>query len=216
MAYILRRGTQCARCRRELMGGDFIGLIAGEALCIECAGWSRLEFLPSGDVAVTRRAVKYSTLHVVVLKKSAARKRSERQGVLAEPEAIRRAEAESAADAEKRTLRQEKQAKRREQEDHAYVAAFAEAVLRQYPGCPAEDAHEIAVHACQKYSGRVGRSAAAKQFDPTAIRLAVVAHVRHKYTHYDRLLARYGDRQTARDQVQERIAQVLGVWEGTP
>ena len=52
-----------------------------------------------------------------------------------------------------------------------------EAIAQQFPGCPEEDTQEIAGHACQQYSGRVGRSAAAKQFDPTTVRLAVIAHM---------------------------------------
>ncbi|MGO8752410.1 MAG: DUF2293 domain-containing protein [Thermoguttaceae bacterium] len=66
---------------------------------------------------------------------------------------------------------------------------------------------------CLKYSGRVGRSAAAKQFDPAAVRLAVIAHVRHKYTKYDELLARYDDRQEARSEVRSRIDEILEKWE---
>ncbi len=192
---------------------QFVCLTGGEALCLECAGLAHLEYLPAGDTAVTRRATKHSALHVVVMKKSAARKRSERQGILAEPEAIRRAEAESAADAAKRAEQQAKAAKRRAKEDQVYIAAFAKALRKQFPRCPQQDAHEIAAHACQKYSGRVGRSAAAKQLEPQAIRLAVIAHIRHKYTQYDRLLARYDDRYLARSQVQGRIEQVLIRWE---
>ena len=60
----------------------------------------------------------------------------------------------------------------------------------------------------------MGRSAAAKQFDPTAIRLAVIAHIRHKYTKYDKLLARHDDRQLARGAVQPTIEKVLCRWEG--
>ena len=52
-----------------------------------------------------------------------------------------------------------------------------------------------------------------KQFDATAIRLAVVAHIRHKYTDYDRLLARYDDKQEARWAVQGRIQEILDEWE---
>jgi hypothetical protein len=214
IVFILRRETQCGRCHCELCGGDFICLTGGEAICLKCSGLAHLEYLPSGNAAVTRRATKYSRLHVVVMKKSAARKRSERQGILVEAEAIRRAEVESAADAEMRTQQQKKAAKRREKEDQAYIAAFAKAVAQQFPGCPGEDAREIACQACQKYSGRVGRSAAAKQFDPTAIRLAVIAHIRHKYTKYDKLLTRYGDRQLARGEVQPTIEKVLCRWEG--
>jgi hypothetical protein len=148
------------------------------------------------------------------MKKSATRKRSERQGILVEAEAIRQAEAESATDAEMRAQQKKKAAQRREKEDQAYIAAFAKAIAQQFPGCPKQDAQEIAFHACQKYSGRVGRSAAAKQFDPTAIRLAVIAYIRHKYTKYDKLLARYDDRQLARGEVQPTIEKVLYRWEG--
>jgi hypothetical protein len=214
IVYMLRGETQCGRCQRELWQKEFICLTGGEALCLDCAGLAHLEYLPAGDTALTRRAAKYSGLHVVVMKKSAARKRSERQGILAEPEAIRRAEAESAADAEKRAQQQKKAAKRREKEDRAYIAAFTEAILAQFPGCPLNDARQIATHACQKYSGRVGRTATAKQFEPTAIRLAVIAHIRHTYTKYDRVLARHGDRHLARSEVQMRIEKVLCKWEG--
>ena len=71
----------------------------------------------------------------------------------------------------------------------------------------------IAEHACLKYSGRVGRSAAAKGFDEQAIRLAVVAHVRHAETAYDKLLAAGYDRWAARAAVEGAVAQVLGEWE---
>ena len=213
IVFILRRETRCGRCQCELCRGDFICLTGGEAICLKCAGLAHLEYLPAGDTAVTRRATKYSSLYVVVMKKSAVRKRSERQGILVEAEANRHAEAESAADAEKRGQQQKKAAKRREKEDRAYIAAFAKAIALQFPGCPEEDAQEIAFHACQKYSSRVGRSAAAKQFDPTAIRLAVIAHIRHKYTKYDKLLARYDDRQEARSEVRGQIEDVLYQWE---
>lgn len=213
IVYILRRETQCDRCKREVWQKEFICLTGGDVLCLDCAGLAHLEYLPAGDTAVTRRATKYSNVSVVVMKKSAARKRSERQGILAEPEAIRRAEAESAADAEKRAQQQKKSAKRREKEDQVYIAAFAEAISQQFPGCPEEDAQEIAGHACQKYSGRVGRSAAAKQLDPSAVRLAVIAHIRHKYTKYERSLAQHGDRHLARSEVQGKIQDVLSKWE---
>ena len=53
----------------------------------------------------------------------------------------------------------------------------------------------------------------AKQFAPTADRLAVIAHVRHQYTKYKRLLVRYNDRQEARSEVRGTIEQVLDKWE---
>jgi hypothetical protein len=53
-----------------------------------CADLDHLEFLPSGDAAVTRRASKYSKLKAVVLQWSRTRQRYERQGILVETEAI--------------------------------------------------------------------------------------------------------------------------------
>ena len=50
----------------------------------------------------------------------------------------------------------------------------------------------MAKHACEKYSGRVGRSAAAKSFDATAIDLAVKAHVRHTHRVRSATVARMG------------------------
>ena len=66
----------------------------------------------------------------------------------------------------------------------------------------------IAEHACLKYSGRVGRSAAAKDFDKEAIRLAVIAHIRHAETEYDELLSKGYDRQAARVFVKEKVEQI--------
>jgi len=81
-----------------------------------------------------------------------------------------------------------------------------------YPGCPPETAERIAAWTCRKHSGRVGRSAAAKEFDPQALQLAVIAHIRHEHTHYDELLMQYGDRQQARAQVHAEIEKVLSPW----
>ena len=63
-----------------------------------------------------------------------------------------------------------------------------------------------------KYSGRVGRSAAAKALDEKAVRLAVVAHVRHAETSYDDLLASGHDRLDARRELRAEIDAVLAQW----
>ena len=59
---------------------------------------------------------------------------------------------------------------------------FARRIGELFPGCPCDDQDLIAEHACRKYSGRVGRSAAAKELDSEAVQLAVRAHVRHVHT----------------------------------
>ena len=70
----------------------------------------------------------------------------------------------------------------------------------------------IAEHACLKYSGRVGRSAAAKSFDKQAIQLAVIAHIRHAETKYDFFLAKGYDRFDARAAVKDSVDQILMQW----
>jgi hypothetical protein len=205
----------CAECGKDLPKGNLIRFQREKGVfCLECADLDHLEFLPSGDAAITRRSAKYSRLWAVVVKWSRARRRNERQGILAEPEAIERALAESEADSEERELRREREAVRREGLDRKYVAEFAQAIREEFPKIPAGADIKIAEHACLKYSGRVGRSAAAKSFEPEAVFLAVRAHVRHAYTDYDQLLFKYDDRQLARGKVKERIETILEQWRG--
>lgn len=83
-----------------------------------------------------------------------------------------------------------------------------------FPRCPAGREQEIAEHACLKYSGRIGRSASAKKFDEEAVRLAVIAHIRHAETEYDELLSKGYDRREARTEVEEDVLRVLKRWEG--
>jgi hypothetical protein len=210
------RDSKCTECGAELWKGSLLRLEGEKALCTVCADLDRLEFLPSGDPAVTRRASKYSKLRAVVVRWSRARKRYERQGLLVEPKALRRAEEESLADTELRARRQARAAERSKALDQRFVTAFASAIREQCPGCPAREATEIAEHACRKHSGRVGRTAAAKEFSPEAIRLAVIAHIRHTHTDYDELLARYADRDTAREKTWGRVSAILGEWQRTP
>jgi hypothetical protein len=92
------------------------------------------------------------------------------------------------------------------------VPRFAACIRQLYPGCPPDRAQQIASHACQKHSGRVGRSAAAKRLDEQAVQLAVVAHVRHEETRYDELVARGVERWDARDRVREDVDRVLSRW----
>ncbi len=74
----------------------------------------------------------------------------------------------------------------------------------------------IAEFACQKYSGRVGRSAAAKGLDEQTVRLAVVAHIRHTETRYDELLGKGYERHEARSLIEGDIERVLAKWELNP
>jgi hypothetical protein len=212
VVFQIRRQSQCGECGDELWPGRMVRLIGEKALCLACADLDRLEFLPSGDAAVTRRAKKYSRLWAVVVRWASARKRYERQGLLVEAAAIDRAEKECLADAEIRERRRARDAERRAELDEEFVAAFASAVRASYPGCPAGAERRIAEHACLRRSGRVGRTAAARELAPEPIRLAVIAHIRHEHTNYDELLVRLGDRDSARCEVRERVDEILREW----
>ena len=214
VVFRVRRDTTCSECDTEIGRGSMVRLQDEKALCLECADLDGLEFLSRGDAAITRRSTRYSKLWAVVVEWSRTRKRYERQGILAESEAIDQAYAESEADAELRERRRAREAERREWLDQDYVARFALAISNQFPAIPAGVETQIAEHACLKHSGRVGRSAAAKEFSADAIFLAVQAHVRHRHTDYDKLLFQYDNRSLAREQVRNKVDLVLEQWRG--
>jgi len=212
--FITTGDSSCGECGEQLGRHAWITLVEGKgALCLACADMDHLAFLPSGDAALTRRVRKHSTLSAVVLKWSRARKRYERQGLLVEEQAIEQAEQECLTDSEIRARRREREAARQAELDQEYVNSFAARVCQLFPHCPAGKETLIAEHACQKYSGRVGRSAAAKALDEQAVRLAVIAHVRHAETDYDALLAQGYERSEARAQVHNTVARILARWE---
>lgn len=212
--FITNRDSQCDECGEELGRKAWITLEQEKgALCLACADLDHLTFLPAGDAAVTRRARKHSALSAVVLKWSRARKRYERRGLLVEETALAQAESECLADQEVRARRSERESERRAELDREYVQAFAARVREIFPACPAGREREIAEHACRKYSGRVGRSAAAKSFDEEAVRLAVLAHLRHRETNYDELLGKGWFRSEARAQVSDDVERICQQWE---
>lgn len=212
--FISSRESKCDECKEDLGSKAWIVLTEEKgALCLSCADLDHLVFLPSGDAALTRRARKYSTLSAIVLKWSKVRKRYERQGLLVEEPALRQAETECLADENARAQRRIREEERRAEIDLAYIRRFAEAIVQLYPKCPPETARSIAEHACTKYSGRVGRSAAAKALNENAIRLAMVAHIRHVETQYDKLLMNGWDRVDARFSVEDTVQSVLSKWQ---
>jgi hypothetical protein len=207
-----RRPWTCADCSTEFEPGEFLRMDDAGPLCTHCADLGHLEFLPRGDAALTRRARKASGLSAVVVEWSRARKRYERQGILAEPGAIAQAEEQCLADSELRERRRVRDAQRRAVEDERFVADLAAAVLAQFPGCPAERALRIAHHAGARSSGRIGRTSSGRALDPEAVRLAVVAAVRHEDTGYEDLLMSGVARTEARDLVRDDIDRVIATW----
>ena len=101
---------------------------------------------------------------------------------------------------------------RRAELDQDYIQRLMTRVRELFPNSPIGREQVIAEHACQKYSGRVGRTAGAKNLDEKAILLAVTAHIRHTETDYDQLLAEGVERRLAREQVRDAIDTVLEHW----
>ena len=211
--FISNRESKCDDCGEDLGRQAWITLQRDKgALCLTCADLDHLTFLPTGDAALTRRARKHSALSAVVLKFSRARRRYERQGLLVEESALQQAETECLADSEIRSRRAERERIRREDLDQQYIQAFANRVKELFPHSPTGREQEIAEHACRKYSGRVGRSAAAKSFDEEAVRLAVLAHIRHRETDYDQLLGKGWPRHESRAHVRAHVDQISASW----
>jgi hypothetical protein len=102
VVFMILRDSQCSECGAEIEQGSFLFMEAEQPLCLPCARFDDLEFLPSGDAALTRRAAKYSDRTAVVVRFSRSRGRYERQGVLVENAALEKAEQESSLDADKR------------------------------------------------------------------------------------------------------------------
>jgi len=212
VVFSIVRESKCAECGAELWKGAFLRMEKERPLCLACADLDHLVFLSSGDTALTRRARKYSTLDAVVVRFSRTRGRYERQGVLVEEAALERAERECLDDGAARERARQRAAFRRAELDQRYVDEFAKRLGDLFPGCPATEREVIAAHACEKYSGRIGRTAAAQQFDPDVIELAVRARIRHCHTPYDKLLARGAQRPDARAAVRDAVDKVLERW----
>jgi len=212
--FISSGASKCDECNKNLDLHAWITLKEDKgALCLECSDLDHLAFLPGGNAALTRRSRKYSTLSAIVLKWNKSRKRYERQGLLVEKQGIEKAEEECFADEEVRQIRNGRAAIKREEMDVKYVAEFGQRIREFFPYCPQGRENEIAEHACLKYSRRVGRSAAAKEMDEDAVRLAVIAHIRHTETEYDKLLASGCNRMRARHTIEAELGNVLEQWE---
>ncbi len=211
--FCTNKQTICVECGCIINQGDFLFInTSSRHYCLSCADLDHLIYLPSGNTALTRRASKHSTLVAIVYRFSSARKRNERQGTLVESNALQKAEKECLSDDDARKIQRERSAEKRIVQDEQYHQAFAQKIRQFYPNCPQGRESEISDYACLKYSGRVGRSASAKQLDDNAVNLAVIAHVRHCETDYDSLLMLGYDRYDARETIKDRIDTILSYW----
>lgn len=202
----------CVRCRAAPQPGAYYVRTADGARCLSCEGLAAHEFLPSGDVALTRRASAASGRAVVVVAWRRSGKRWERRGTLVDPGAIAAAETACAGDAAEREKKRAVAAVRRAKLDAQFVAAFAAVVRARFPSAPEDVAETVARHACELGSGRVGRTARAKELDADAVDLAVRAHIRHTKTKYDALLDGGMAKEDARARVLPIVDDVARAW----
>jgi len=178
------------------------------------ADLDELDYVPSGDAAVTPRARMHGPLSGVVVRFSRAR-RYERQGILVSEVALEQAEAGCLADSELRALRRERDAERRAQYDRDLVAQMSQMtreISRLFPGCPPKGAQTIAEHTARWGSGRVGRTAAGQSLEEEALTLAVVAHIRPRYGNYDELPMSGYERSEVRAEIHDEVDRVLDRW----
>mgnify|MGYP000653842902 FL=1 len=206
------RETKCSECDETIHINELFSRQSDNNVCLSCFDLDHLVFLPSRDSALSRRSKKYSTLSAIVFRYSKSRKRNERIGQLVEGNALIKAEEECLGDAEVRQKRQGRDKRRRDKIDKEFVENFAIEIRKLFPNAPLNVETEIAEHACLKHSGRVGRIASAKEFNEEAINLSVRAYVRHNETNYDSLLSQGYERYNARNEVKNKIEEVLSSW----
>ena len=205
---------ECSECHEHYERSQMYTFpTANSKICLDCSDLGHLIYLPSGNTAITRRSKKYSTLSAIIYKFSKSRRRYERQGMLVEREALEKAEIECSDDEGARKLAREKAAIRRNKLDKVFIKDFSSLIREVYPNCPLDKETEIAEHACEKHSNRVGRSASAKEFDETTVHLAVRAHIRHRETNYDNLLMKGSLKEQARKQILHQLDDVANKWQ---
>lgn len=144
VVFQILREAQCSECSAEMGEGALLLKEAEDAICLKCARLDDLEFLPSGEAAVTRRATKYSGRVAVIVRFSRSRGRYERQGILVERAALEKAEQECVEDADERAAARMREAERRREQDRELVVRMMKQIEILFPGCPAHEAAGIA------------------------------------------------------------------------
>lgn len=97
-----------------------------------------------------------------------------------------------------------------EKRDATYIDATTLELKDQFPEMPEKEKMLVLKHGFRKHSGRVGRTGRIPL--PRKVLLAVIAHVRHRHTKYDSILARGVERVVARNAVNRKIESLLQDW----
>ena len=118
----------CSECDQSIEKGELMYREEDLPLCMQCADFDYLEFLPSGNATLTRRAKKFSNLSAVVVKFNRRRKRFERQGLLVDSSAIHEAESSMDADSDQRRKQRVAAEIRRVEDDKKLVQAMVDEI----------------------------------------------------------------------------------------
>ena len=212
-----KESLKCSTCQKRIpLGQRYVAETEKHrGTCFSCSPFAKLTLLKPGNAALTRRSKKFSNYCGVLFEWNRRRKRFERKGQYVEATAITKAEESCAEDEKERALKNEKAAVKRAAQDKIYIAEFSKAIRELYPNCPKNREVAIATHACEKYSGRVGRTAKAKEFDKKMIDLAVEAHIRHMETNYDSQFGTGKTKRMIRSDVKQDITSTLRKWGGS-
>jgi hypothetical protein len=98
-----------------------------------------------------------------------------------------------------------------EKRDTTIVRQAAAELDSQFPKIPEHDRELVLKHSFKKHSGRVGRTSLIPL--PRKVLYAVIAHIRHKHTNYDKLLESDGiSRDAARKAVRSKLQGILRLW----
>jgi hypothetical protein len=97
-----------------------------------------------------------------------------------------------------------------EKRDAASIDAAAADLEEQFHKMPEKEKVLVLKHGFRKHSGRVGRTGTIPL--PRKVLLAVIAHVRHRHTKYDSLLAHGMQRLFARKAVNSKIESIMRDW----
>ncbi|KAF1967442.1 hypothetical protein BU23DRAFT_559359 [Bimuria novae-zelandiae CBS 107.79] len=100
-----------------------------------------------------------------------------------------------------------------EKRDNAAIRQAAAEVDSQFPKIPEHDRELVLKHGFKKYSGRVGRTSMIPL--PRKVLYAVIAHIRHRHTNYDKLLDSGVARDEARKRIQKKMQEKLREWGST-
>ena len=214
VVFSIVRDTRCAGCGARLGKGRFLFKENDKACCMGCADLDHLVYLPAGSSKMTRRAKKYSPLSAVVVRFSRTRKRYERQGLLVESAALKRAEEECFSNEELADRRWDDKLNRNSVYTAALVAALTKKIRADLSGCPQDSASEIAEIAAYRTGKRIGRTAGAPDLEQIELPEVVFSWVRVHHTGYDKHRMEGMERETACDAVRSEAARVVRKWQG--